>query len=64
MYGFGPPVEGSDARYADDFGVLIVEACDSSLGFEFHSVSDGIVDRFAVGEGSCPSRELPPSGLQ
>jgi hypothetical protein len=64
MYGFGPSVEGSDARYADDFGVLIVEACDSSLGFEFHSVSDGIVDRFAVGEGSCPSRELPPSGLQ
>jgi hypothetical protein len=59
MYGFGPPVEGSEARYADDFGVLIVEACDSGLGFEFHSISDEIVDRFAVGDGFCPSGKEP-----
>jgi hypothetical protein len=53
MYGFDPPVEGSEVRYADEFGVLIVEACDSRLVFEFHSISDRIVDRFALGDGSC-----------
>jgi len=67
MYGFDPPVEGSETRYADDFGVLIVEACDSSLVFEFHTVSARIVDRFATGDGSCApgqerSRPGPPSG--
>lgn len=53
MYGFGPPVEGSEFRYADDFGVLLVVACDSRLAFEFHSIADGVVDRFALGTDSC-----------
>ena len=65
MYGFDPPVEGSEVRYADEFGVLIVEACDSRLVFEFHSVSDRIVDRFALGDGSCApgSGTLVPARL-
>lgn len=54
-YGFDEPIAGSEARYADDYGVLMVEACDAGLEFEFHSDSDGIVDRYAVGEGSCPT---------
>jgi hypothetical protein len=60
-YGFDQPVEGSEARYAEDFGVLSVEACDTSLGFEFHSVSDGRVDRFVVGDPACPPGEAPAS---
>lgn len=54
MYGFSEPIEGSESRYADDYGVLMVEACDAGLEFEFHSDTDGVVDRFTLGE-SCPS---------
>ncbi|MGH8915147.1 MAG: metallophosphoesterase family protein, partial [Acidimicrobiia bacterium] len=60
IHGFAQPVEGSEARYSEDFGVLMVEACDSSLEFEFHSVSDGIVDRFTLGDASCPRRQGGP----
>lgn len=60
MYGFDQPIEGSEARYADDYGVLMVVACDNGLEFEFHSDSDGIVDRFRVGEGSCPRDGTEP----
>jgi hypothetical protein len=57
MYGFETPVEGSEARYADEFGVLIVEACDSAIGFEFHTISDRVVDKFSLGDGSCSSED-------
>lgn len=57
MYGFDAPVEGSEARYADDFGVLIVEACDNAMGFEFHTVSNRVVDKFGLGDSSCPSED-------
>ncbi len=53
LYGFGTPVDGSQERYANDFGVLVVRACDSRLAFEFHSISEGIVDRFSLGEAAC-----------
>jgi hypothetical protein len=62
MYGFDAAVEGSEVRYAEDFGVLMVEACDGAIGFEFHTVSDLIVDRFALGDVSCPAEnEESPS---
>jgi hypothetical protein len=62
MYGFNAPIEGSEVRYAEDFGVLMVEACDSSLQFEFYSVSEGVIDRFSLGDDeSCPRSESSPS---
>ena len=57
MYGFNAPVEGSEVRYAEEFGVLIVEACDSAIEFEFKTVSDLVVDRFGLGDGPCRSED-------
>ncbi|HEU4895091.1 MAG TPA: metallophosphoesterase, partial [Acidimicrobiia bacterium] len=55
MYGFAEPVAGSEFRYNQDFGVLLVEACDDRLAFAFHTLDNGVVDRFEIGDGSCPA---------
>jgi len=49
MYGFDVPVEGSEVRYNEDFGVLVVEACDEGMTFSFQTVSKGVVDQFVAG---------------
>ena len=47
-YDFGSPIEGSEFRYNDDNGAMFVTANNTSMTFEFHSVSDGLVDQFIV----------------
>jgi hypothetical protein len=54
MYGFAEPVAGSEYRYNQSYGVLMVEACDRHLAFAFHSLTDGVIDRFEIGDESCP----------
>jgi hypothetical protein len=54
MYGFAEPVAGSEYRYNQSYGVLMVEACDRHLAFAFHSLTDGVIDRFENGDESCP----------
>lgn len=57
MYGFDTPIEGSLFRYAADFGVVLVDACDSGIHFEFQTVSQGVVDELTLGDEPCPSAQ-------
>ncbi len=40
---------GSQARYNNDFGAMLVEASPTCLDFSFHSISDGLVDQHTIG---------------
>jgi len=47
LYGFtSPPETGSQVRYRDDYGSMLVEASDTSITFEFYSVSEGLIDTY------------------
>ncbi len=52
---FGLPVSGSTVRYSSSQGAMVADACDAGITFTFHSLDDGLVDRFVVG-ASCPPR--------
>ena len=47
------PDPDSQFFYNADYGALIVDACSERLAFEFHSVSEGVVDSYTVGATSC-----------
>lgn len=51
IHPFGEPASGSVARYNGDFGAVIVTACSSGVRLQFHSMSDGVVDRMRLGDG-------------
>jgi len=45
---FTTAVSGSQVRYNSDFGVLIAEASDSSITFEFHNLSNSTIDTYTI----------------
>ncbi|MGB0388493.1 MAG: metallophosphoesterase family protein [Ardenticatenaceae bacterium] len=47
---FGAPIPGSQARYKDDNGAMLVEANESSITFQFYSVANGgtLIDRTTI----------------
>ena len=51
-YAFGSPVEGSQVRYNDDYGTMLIQASDESITFEFWSVEGGgtgtLIDSFTI----------------
>jgi tartrate-resistant acid phosphatase type 5 len=47
-YSFGTPIPGSAVRYNSDYGALKLTATDTTLDFQFYSVSDGVVDNYQV----------------
>ncbi len=54
LYAFTTPVPGSQVRYSDDYGSLIIDADASSITFEFHSINPshgtgGLIDTYTVG---------------
>jgi len=55
-----PPDPDSQFFYNTDYGSLSVEACADRLSFEFHSVSQGVVDNYALGAATCSSFNGPP----
>lgn len=57
--GFGCPVAGSQVRYDDDYGALLVEATDSALEVSFHSVGGVEVDRFTITPDGATSNTRP-----
>ena len=46
--------------YNADHGALVVNACADRLSFEFHSVSGGLVDSYAIGGATCSAVNQPP----
>ena len=57
LYSFGTPVPGSAVRYNGDYGTMIIDATETNLTFEFHSVNPndgvgGLIDSYTIGEPS------------
>ncbi len=64
LYALGPtPDPDSQFFYVGDFGTMLVEACAARLSFEFHSVSEGIVDSHSVGAPSCSAANSAPTAV-
>lgn len=48
IYPFGIPVEGSQVRYNDDFGAMLVEASAQQLSFRFVNRANEIIDSYQL----------------
>jgi hypothetical protein len=51
LYGFGSPVAGSQVRYNDDYGAMLVQADPTTLTFQFVSRANYIIDTYTVHAG-------------
>jgi hypothetical protein len=47
-YEIGNPVEGSQVRFNEDFGAMLIEATPDQIGFQFITRSGGQVDAYTV----------------
>jgi tartrate-resistant acid phosphatase type 5 len=59
IYSFGPPVEGSQARFNGDFGAMLVEADQTQMTFRFITRTGALIDMFSL--QATPSGEPSPS---
>ncbi len=57
---FAAPVAGSVLRYNGGHGALVADACQTGIVFRFHSVPDGLVDTFTLGDGCGVVPDPPP----
>jgi hypothetical protein len=48
VYGFGPTAEGSQMRFNDDYGALLVEGNDGELFFQFITRAGQVIDTFTL----------------
>jgi hypothetical protein len=53
-YTFGIPLPGSQVRYRDDHGAMLVEAHVDSIHFKFIAVSGEIIDSYSIDTRSSP----------
>jgi len=53
IYSFGTPVTGSQVRYNDDYGALLVNADQGSITFQFINRSDQVIDTYTMNK-NCP----------
>jgi tartrate-resistant acid phosphatase type 5 len=47
-YNFDVPVPGSQIRYNDNYGALLVDAFEDSINFKFYSVANELVDSYTI----------------
>ena len=59
-YDFGTPVPGSQIRYRDDFGAMLVDATDSDVHFRFITRAGTIIDSYRM---SKPWVALDPASV-
>ncbi|MDX1744588.1 MAG: metallophosphoesterase, partial [Halobacteriales archaeon] len=50
---------GSQFIYDADHGAILIDACAASLTFEFHSVSEGLLDSHTLGAADCGTLSPP-----
>ncbi len=50
LRGFGRPVAGSQVRYSDDYGAMLIEATPDEITFSFYAVADGgtLIDSYTL----------------
>ena len=50
IYDFDPPVDGSEVRYNDDYGTMLIQATDTTMTFEFWSIANGgtLIDSYTI----------------
>ena len=56
LHDLDPPIADSKEQYNDDYGTLIVDATDTTMDFQFVSISDGVIDSFTL------TTAPPPNG--
>ena len=61
IVGFGRTVSGSQVRYNDDYGAMLIDTSSSAMTFKFINRSGQTIDSFAL--GSTSSAPSAPSGL-
>lgn len=62
-YGFGVPVEGSQARYNADWGAMRVTATESTLDFEFVSLAGQVQDTYHLPAAPTPTPTPTPAPI-
>ncbi len=68
IYGFSTPIEGSQFRYASNYGSMIVNATSTEITFEFWSIANGgtLIDSYSMTKPSatfCEDFDSFTSGL-
>lgn len=48
IYSFGTPLAGSQVRYNNNYGAMLINSYDDSLAFKFYSVSGNIRDSYKI----------------
>ena len=50
IYDFDQPVDGSEVRYNDDYGTMLIQASDTTMTFEFWSIANGgtLIDSYTI----------------
>jgi hypothetical protein len=48
LYSFGPAVDGSVARYNDDYGVTLLEADSNELSISFFTIENELIDHAVI----------------
>jgi hypothetical protein len=48
MYAVGEPVKGSQVRYADDFGAMLIDADEQRIAFQFITRAGQLVDAYTI----------------
>jgi len=54
-YNFGPAIPGSQFRYNAEYGVLLADATDSAITFQFINVSGTVVDSYTLSQSTTPN---------
>ncbi|MFQ5864950.1 MAG: metallophosphoesterase [bacterium] len=47
-YSFGAPVSGSQVRYADDYGAMLIEANEAAITFQFVTRTGVLIDTYTI----------------
>jgi hypothetical protein len=58
-YGFGSPIPGSQVRYNDDYGAMLVESYQDSIVFKFYSRANELIDVYTLFESVSGIEPLP-----
>lgn len=57
-YVFGVPVAGSQVRYNEDYGAMLVEATEDSMTFQFISRAGSLIDTYTITKTTEPATTL------
>lgn len=58
-YSFGTPVPGSQVRYNEDYGAMLVEASEDNITFKFFSRDNVLVDSYAIHNSISDVKDIP-----